>query len=60
MYGSTRILTTDICWEWVEKLMRTAINKPPFYLQGRSGYETYTEYSLELSYPRQESQAITL
>ena len=24
----------DICWEWVEKLMKTAINKLPFYLQG--------------------------
>ncbi|MEN9871699.1 MAG: hypothetical protein RLZZ171_2691, partial [Cyanobacteriota bacterium] len=21
-------------WEWVEKLMKTAINKLPFYLQG--------------------------
>ncbi len=24
----------DICWEWVEKLMKIAINKLPFYLQG--------------------------
>ena len=24
----------DICWEWVEKLMETAINKLQFYLKG--------------------------
>lgn len=34
LYGTTWILSMDICWEWVEKLMRTAINKLPFYLQG--------------------------
>lgn len=34
LYGSTWILSMDICWSWVEKLMRTAINKLPFYLQG--------------------------
>ncbi len=34
LYGTTWILSMDICWQWVEKLMRTAINKLPFYLQG--------------------------
>lgn len=34
LYGTTWILSMDICWEWVEKLMKTAINKLPFYLQG--------------------------
>lgn len=34
IYGTTWILSIDTCWEWVEKLMRTAINKLPFYLQG--------------------------
>jgi hypothetical protein len=34
LYGSTWILSMDICWSWVEKMMRTAINKLPFYLQG--------------------------
>ena len=34
LYGTTWVLSMDICWEWVEKLMRTAINKLPFYLQG--------------------------
>ncbi len=34
LYGTTWVLSRDICWEWVEKLMRTAINKLPFYLQG--------------------------
>ena len=34
LYGTTWILSMDICWEWVEKLMRTAINKLPFYLRG--------------------------
>ena len=34
LYGTTWILSIDTCWEWVEKLMRTAINKLPFYLQG--------------------------
>jgi hypothetical protein len=34
LYGTTWILSMDICWKWVEKLMRTAINKLPFYLNG--------------------------
>lgn len=34
LYGTTWILSMDICWGWVEKLMKTAINKLPFYLQG--------------------------
>ncbi len=34
LYGTTWVLSMDICWEWVEKLMRTAINKLPFYLRG--------------------------
>lgn len=34
LYGTTWILSMDICWEWVEKLMRITINKLPFYLQG--------------------------
>ena len=34
LYGTTWILSMDICWEWVEKLMKTAINKLPFYLRG--------------------------
>ena len=34
LYGTTWVLSMDICWRWVEKLMRTAINKLPFYLQG--------------------------
>ena len=32
--GATWVLSMDICWLWVEKLMKTAINKLPFYLQG--------------------------
>ena len=31
LYGTTWILSMDICWEWVEKLMKTALNKLPFY-----------------------------
>lgn len=34
LYGITWVLSMDICWDWVEKLMRTAINKLPFYLKG--------------------------
>ncbi len=34
LYGTTWILSMDICWEWVENLMRTAINKLPFYQRG--------------------------
>jgi hypothetical protein len=34
LYGTTWVLSMDICWQWVEKLMRTAINKLPFYQQG--------------------------
>lgn len=34
LYGTTWILSMDICWEWVENLMKTALNKLPFYLRG--------------------------
>ena len=34
LYGTTWVLSIDICWEWVEKLMITAINKLPFYQKG--------------------------
>ena len=34
LYGTTWILSMDICWEWVENLMKTALNKLPFYLKG--------------------------
>ena len=34
LYGTTWVLSMDICWQWVEKLMKTAINKLPFYLRG--------------------------
>ncbi len=34
LYGTTWVLSMDICWDWVEKLMKTAINKLPFYLRG--------------------------
>ena len=34
LYGTTWILSMDRCWEWVEKLMKTAINKLPFYQRG--------------------------
>ena len=34
LYGSTWILSMDACWEWVEKLMKTALNKLPFYQRG--------------------------
>lgn len=34
LYGTTWILSMDICWKWVENLMRTAINKLPFYQRG--------------------------
>ena len=34
LYGTTWILSMDICWGWVEKLMLTALNKLPFYLKG--------------------------
>ena len=34
LYGTTWILSMDICWEWVEKLMLTALNKLPFYQKG--------------------------
>jgi hypothetical protein len=34
LYGTTWVLSMDICWEWVEKLMRTAINKLPFSQRG--------------------------
>jgi hypothetical protein len=34
LYGSTWVLSIDLCWQWVEKLMLTAINKLPFYQKG--------------------------
>ena len=34
LYGTTWVLSMDICWEWVEKLMLTALNKLPFYQRG--------------------------
>lgn len=34
LYGTTWILSMDICWQWVEKLMKTALNKLPFYQRG--------------------------
>jgi hypothetical protein len=34
LYGTTWILSMDICWVWIENLMKTALNKLPFYLQG--------------------------
>ncbi|NJK58897.1 MAG: hypothetical protein HC939_24455, partial [Pleurocapsa sp. SU_5_0] len=39
LYGTTWILSMDICWVWVEKLMKTAINKLPFYLRGLQAME---------------------
>ncbi len=39
LYGSTWVLGMDICWEWVEKLMRTACNKLPFYQKGLRAME---------------------
>lgn len=34
LYGTTWVLSMDICWQWVEKLMKTALNKLPFYQRG--------------------------
>jgi hypothetical protein len=34
LYGTTWVLSMDICWEWVKKLMLTALNKLPFYQKG--------------------------
>ncbi len=34
LYGTTWVLSMDICWGWVEKLMKTALNKLPFYQKG--------------------------
>lgn len=34
LYGTTWVLSMDMCWHWVEKLMRTAINKLSFYQKG--------------------------
>ncbi|MDJ0718548.1 MAG: IS4 family transposase [Prochloraceae cyanobacterium] len=34
LYGSTWCMGMDMCWELVEKLMRTAPNKLPFYQKG--------------------------
>jgi len=39
LYGSTWFLCMDICCEWVEKLMRTARNKLPFYQKGLRAME---------------------
>jgi hypothetical protein len=34
LYGKTWVLSMDICWEWVEKLMKISLNKLPFYQKG--------------------------
>ncbi len=34
LYGTTWVASMDVCWQWVSKLMLTAINKLPFYQQG--------------------------
>lgn len=34
LYGTTWVVGMDVCWQWVEKLMLTAINKLPFYQKG--------------------------
>ncbi len=34
LYGSTWVLSMDMCCLWVEKLMQTAPNKLPFYQKG--------------------------
>ena len=34
LYGTTWVLSMDICWDWGEKLMRTSINKLPFAQRG--------------------------
>ncbi len=34
LYGTAWILSMDMCWEWVEKLMNINLNKLPFYLKG--------------------------
>ena len=34
LYGSTWVLSMDICWDWVEKLMLTALNKLSFDQKG--------------------------
>ena len=39
LYGSTWCLALDPCWGWVEKLMKTARNKLPFYQRGLRAYE---------------------
>lgn len=39
LYGSTWSLSMEMCWELVEKLMRTARNKLPFYQKGLRAME---------------------
>ena len=39
LYASTWFLGMDMCWELVEKLMRTAPNKLPFYQKGLRAME---------------------
>ena len=39
LYGSTWCLALDPCWGWVEKLMKTARNKLPFYQRGLRAME---------------------
>ncbi len=34
LYGTTWILSMDICWGWLEKLILTTLNKLTFFLQG--------------------------
>ena len=39
LYGATWFLCMDLCWQWVEKLMKTAPNKLPFYQKGLRAIE---------------------
>lgn len=39
LYGATWCLALDPCWGWVEKLMKTARNKLPFYQRGLRAME---------------------
>nr|MDJ0650892.1 hypothetical protein [Xenococcaceae cyanobacterium MO_188.B19] len=39
LYGTTWILSMDICWGWVKKLMLTTLNKLPFYQKGLTAME---------------------
>jgi len=39
LYGSTWMKALDLCWQWVEQLMKTARNKLPFYQRGLRAIE---------------------